>query len=91
MYPLKCPLHSVVTCIQKFLYFLTLTSTGQQFCEESQESLGLTEDALPNLSQEESDSSKFGDLSSDLWPGSRGVAISFVCRLEKEEPLALFS
>lgn len=44
-----------------------------------------------NVSQEELDSSKFGELSSDLCPGVGGVAVSLVCRSEKEEPIAPFS
>lgn len=53
--------------------------------------LAEAEDVFSNVFEEESDLSKLGDLSSDIWPGSGGVAITFVCRLKKEEPLALFS
>lgn len=58
---------------------------------KNQKLLALTEDVFFSLSQEDPESSKFGELSSGLCPGSGGVAVSLGCRLEKEEPIAPFS
>lgn len=58
---------------------------------ENQKILGLTEDVFFNLSQGELDSSRFGELSSDLCPASGAVAITLVCGVDKEEPIAPFS